>query len=133
MYAYTLNMLFCHKSNPLFIFILVTNYQEDIIICSFLWSMIRTLHMFATDKFKWLIVHVIIYLYVLRKYYRTHEDGGVLGYPTQDSIYKIPSRKYKIIFLEKFLPRVSHYFCTLIILNWKCEIITIPQIDFRII
>ena len=48
------------------------------------------------------IEHVHIYLLVHHKYWHTHEDGGVLEYPYQDSIPDIISRKYKKIFIEKF-------------------------------
>ena len=43
---------------------------------------------------------LLSYFYVIFNYYHAHEDRGVLGYPTQDSICEIPLSKSENIFLE---------------------------------
>ena len=67
-----------------------------------LWFVNRNSHTFVTYSFTLHPSKIHIYFYVLHKYFNTHKDRGVLEYPSQDSLRKIPSRKSQKGFLEKF-------------------------------
>ena len=54
----------------------------------------RRLPEIVTNCFTRLREKYLTYFYVIFKYYHTEEDGGVLGYPIQDSQHKITLRKY---------------------------------------
>ena len=98
--AHNLNITSRHNRNPLFS---SHNAQsQDVAICLFLLITICTLHAFVVDPFTRHLIHVHIYLYVLRKSCLTCKDRGVFGYPTQDYPCNIPSKKYQKIFLGEF-------------------------------
>ena len=77
--------------------------------------------MFVVDLFLWLPKWVIIYLDVLCKYLHTKKGVWVLGYPTQDSKFKIPSRKYQIIIHEYFPSHSFPLFLYTIIFELKIQ------------
>ena len=62
-------------------FILIDHYQWYLIEHSLLWYKILHYHAFLKTHFVWLIALIILYFYVLWKYYHTHEDEGVSGNP----------------------------------------------------
>ena len=83
-------------------FILAPQNHEYFIVCPLLWSIIYHLITFIKYISAWLIAPVLIYFYVICEYSHTHEDGGMLGYPNQDSICDITLRKYQNRYLERF-------------------------------
>ena len=82
------------------IFILVDHNKKDYILYYLIWSKICHLHMFIIDYITWLIEWIIIYSWIICKYWNTNKDRLVLGYPTRDSKYNIPSRKSQMIIFE---------------------------------
>ena len=101
MAAHTLNILSRRNKNT-FIFYSINACSQYVDICLFFLFANHTSHVFVTNPFARHLTKFHIYFYILRKHCHTHKDGGVLEYPYQDSVGKIPSRKYKNIFLENF-------------------------------
>ena len=103
-----LNMLSYHNRNPLFF--THNLWSQDVVICLFPWFMIFISRTFIADPFVWHLTHVNIKLYVLRRYYHTHKDKGVLGFTTHDYWCEIPSSIFQKRSLETF-PAQSFLLC----------------------
>ena len=86
---YTLYMMFCHHSNPLFfcLYLMITRiiFHTIAYVPTFRHSHTFVINCFACSH-KW----IINYFYILSKYFHTHKYGGVLGYPTRYPKWEIP-------------------------------------------
>ena len=130
MAATTLNILSCHNRIPFSFLIRL----RDLFISAFTQFLMFISSVFVPEPFSWNLTIIYTYFYVICWYYHVHKDGGVLYI-----LIRIPYIHYAIFHqenlkwdsLNSFLPKVSRYFCTLLISNCKFEITTVPQIDLK--